>query len=525
MKTFLFCFRTILVFIFLSVISTTCLSDEPNDSNAAERKENTTDTTNTPKETPADSDKNEGQETNPDATDKLEQEDTVILRDGTVIKGKISDPGGPTIKIERKYGSLSVLKSDVKEYHLSGDTNLQETKNDIVYLNNGDKLVGKVKVENEANTIAIEIKKGESTAVVKLPRTDVLKIDWARDRTTATTIEDPLTARITALTVDLKSSDENKRKEAVEQLEKIGVFAVDYLRDIYSSQDENVKKLIDNVLFSYDLNSIVPARAAIEVPNVYERLTSNVSEEKLKCIVELLLIDEDITDLFVLFASREQEPIEVRNFCIYNLAKTEKNEEILKLLSSENARIRFITALYLADNNIPAGAMYLIDGLESKNNEVRQTAIDKLKKFTDDSFGYMADGTEENRKAAIKRWREWWEENEADLMNQSLKSLRKDQIVEEEQRLSQEMHKKAIEAWETNDINEAQQYFKKSLETDPSNIRAMITYGEFLFSALGNIKLAQEQLKRAIRRYSGENIDTLKSQAYYQLGLIGLSRD
>jgi tetratricopeptide (TPR) repeat protein len=456
-----------------------------------------------------------------------EVEDMVILKDGTVIKGKIVDPGGPTIRIEKKYGSVSVMKMDVKEYRLAGkELPGAGTQEDIVYLNTGDKLVGKARLEDEGKTVAVEVKSGETTATVKFPKSDVLKIDWAFERAQSAQgiTEDPLAARLRVLVADLGSADSEKRDSAVTQLEKIGIFAIDYLREMRGNQSESVRAFIDRILLANDLRTLISARAASEVPNIYERLSSETVQEKLKCLGEFLLLEgEDAAGLLTFFAGRTGEKPEVLNFCLYNLAKMEKNESLVKLLSAEDGRIRFLAAVYLADNAIPAGVPRLIDGLESNQASIYQTAIEKLTKLTNNSFGFSADAAEDVRKAAVTRWRQWWKENEATLLNQSLKSIKKGEIAEGERDFSRIYQKKAIEAWNAGKFDEASQCFKQSIDVDPSNIRARINYAEFLFSATGASKSAREQLEIVVKRYQEEGAPVTKAQAYYYLGLIDLS--
>ena len=458
-----------------------------------------------------------------------EVEDVVILKDGTVIKGKVSDPGGPTIRIERKYGSVTIMKMDVKEYYF-GKKELPGagTEDDIIYLNNGDKLTGRAKLEDEGKTVAIEVKRGETVGTVKILMSDVLKIDWAFERKQPALVvtEDPLAARIKSLVTDLGSAENEKRDSAVTQLEKIGVFAIDYLRELREKQTESVKALIDRVLFTNDLKTLISARAASEIPNIYERLSSQSTEEKLKCLGELLLLEgEDATSLLAFFASRTSEEPQVWNFCLYSLARMEKNEELVKLLSADDGRIRFLAAVYLSDNTIPAGIPYLIDALESSQQEIQKTAIEKLTKLTSNSFGFTPDATEDARKAAVVTWRQWWKENEANLLNQSLKSIKRKQVAESERDFSRVFQKKAIEAWDAGKLQDASQFFKQSIEIDPSNIRVKINYAEFLFSALGDAQSAQAQLRTVLNRYPEEGAATAKAQAYYYLGLVDLSQN
>ncbi len=53
---------------------------------------------------------------------------------------------------------------------------------------------------------------------------------------------------------------------------------------------------------------------------------------------------------------------------------------------------------------------WLIDGLRSKNRDIRFSSARELSQITNEHFGYYFDSKKEDREQAVQRWEQWWEE-------------------------------------------------------------------------------------------------------------------
>jgi len=53
---------------------------------------------------------------------------------------------------------------------------------------------------------------------------------------------------------------------------------------------------------------------------------------------------------------------------------------------------------------------WLIEGLRSKNRDIRFSSAQELNQLTNEYFGYYFDSSKADREKAIKRWMQWWEE-------------------------------------------------------------------------------------------------------------------
>jgi hypothetical protein len=53
---------------------------------------------------------------------------------------------------------------------------------------------------------------------------------------------------------------------------------------------------------------------------------------------------------------------------------------------------------------------WLINGLSSKNRDIRYSSVQELSQITGEHFGYHYDSAKEEREQAVQRWEQWWEE-------------------------------------------------------------------------------------------------------------------
>ena len=53
---------------------------------------------------------------------------------------------------------------------------------------------------------------------------------------------------------------------------------------------------------------------------------------------------------------------------------------------------------------------WLINGLNSKNRDIRFSSAQELNQITGEHFGYHFDSEKVEREQAVQRWEQWWEE-------------------------------------------------------------------------------------------------------------------
>jgi hypothetical protein len=63
---------------------------------------------------------------------------------------------------------------------------------------------------------------------------------------------------------------------------------------------------------------------------------------------------------------------------------------------------------WIADNEKTARTRWLIDGLGSKDDEIRRSAQQELNRLTGQFFGYRWDAPRTDREQSLAAWEEWW---------------------------------------------------------------------------------------------------------------------
>jgi HEAT repeat protein len=100
----------------------------------------------------------------------------------------------------------------------------------------------------------------------------------------------------------------------------------------------------------------------------------------------------------------------VRSQAAYLLGALQDRRTIPDLLaatSDPEPTVRYEAAGALLELREPRGLAPLVDGLSDPDPRLRSKCIEVLAEKTGQRFGFAADGSPEDRAAAIARWREW----------------------------------------------------------------------------------------------------------------------
>jgi len=459
--------------------------------------------------------------------------DKVVLKDGAEIKGRIVDPGGPTIRVEQKLGAISILKSQIKELKLNEKRMSDSADEDVIHLKTGEELRGKVTSSEDGKELVIEVTKEGQEHKVKLPRGDVLKIEWAKDKKERLekqieSIEDPFTSVVNEMIDVLSSEDPAARRDAGEKLKGLGIFALDYMKERLPSLDEPGASRIREILRIAEIKSFVsPETAKALKKNVYEELVSSGTEEKQILLRQIILLEDDgASQLLMHIAKQKEEEVEVRNFCLHSLASADRNYELLKLMSEAEKNdgwLRLASALHLADNGIYAGAPHLISALRMRDPGMRWVAVEKLRKASGRNFGFDPKGTEAEREQAVKKWETWWEENSAEVLRHSAKQMSSKPISDDDKGFSELYQKRGHNSWDKGKREEARENFRKALELDPSNLSARLALAILLYSEFKENKEARREIRLVLKRYGKEASPVIQKLGYYHTALLDLS--
>ncbi len=469
--------------------------------------------------------------------EKAEEFDKVVLKDLTVIRGRVVDPGGPTIRVEQKLGAVTILKSQIKELRLHGGLDSGPIDDDIIHLKDGQTIRGKSKPSEDGKSLIIEVVKDGKINKVTLPYNEVQKIEHAAERKKMAQeklakFTDPLAGRIDKLLTELASEEEAVWRAAREKLVGLGIFAQERLRE-KSAAAKNLEGRaagrVEEIITINEIKNYVSPEAIESLrsggkENVYDRLVSSDKEKKLAILRELVLLEGvNAASLLKYFAKRTGEASSIRSFCIHALAKAECNHILVELMREQDGWLRLVAALHLVDNGIFLGVPYFISALDMRDPGVRQAAVEKLRLVSGEKFGFDPQGTQQQRQAAVKKWEEWWNKHESEILRQSAKALSSAQITDEDKTFSKVYQKRAHEMWDKGEVSEASNSFRKALELDPSNLAARLSLAVLLYTEQGNQPQARAELKLILRRYSDEASATVRKYALYHMALVDLS--
>lgn len=462
--------------------------------------------------------------------------DEIVLKDDTRIRGHVVDPGGPVIRVEQKLGAISILKSQIKEWHLHSDPGSMNLDEDVVHLSSGEQMKGRAEISEDGKELKITMTRDGQEHTVKLPYAEVVKIEWAKERRERLReqleqFEDPLVGRIVEILGDLSSKDETVWRPARDKLVALGVFATEHLKERLEKLDEPAATRVREVLRINDLRGHISSEAAesfkrLEQTDIYEKLVSGEKEEKLKALRKLVMLEDDAAPLLMYIARTSTEDTDVRSFCLHGLARDDRNMEILKLMTEAQEKdgwLRLACALYLSDNGIHIGAPHFISALRMRDPGMRKVAAEKLRTASGKNFGFDPEGTEAEREAAIKKWDLWWEEHSAEILRQSAKSLSPEPIDSDDRGFSTIYFKRGHAAWDKGNLEEAYASLRKAVELDPSNLTARLSLAMVLYTALDRKEDARRELSLILKRYADEASPLVRKLTFYHLALLELS--
>lgn len=462
--------------------------------------------------------------------------DEVHLDDTTIIRGRVVDPGGPTLRVEQELGTVTILKRDIKPggLRLASNPVTRDLSEDIVFLRDGKEIRGQARLSGDGKRLIVAIQRSGKRQEVGFPYSDVARIDWAAQRKKALKrqlagYEDSLAGEVRRMIEKLSSADEVVWKAAREEIIKLGVFAVDYLKEELEALKGPAREKVKEILRVNEIKSYIP-QGVVETLNrpgkkdIYDRLVCGDREEKLTILRQAVLLEgEGAAPLLVYMAKRAHEDKGVRNFCLHSLARAQRNDDLVELMTHEEGWLRLAAALHLADNGIYAGAPHFISALHMSDPGVRRVAISKLRLASGKNFGFDPHGTQKERLAAIRKWEAWWKENEAGILKDSAKNLDSSKIGERDRSFSRVYQKRGEDAWDKGSYKEAAKNFRQAIELDPSNLPARLSLAILLYGEMGRTRDARTQLQVILRRYSDETVSIMRKQALYHTALVDLS--
>ena len=492
--------------------------------------------------------------------------DTVVLKDGRIITGRVVERGD-RIYVEQERVGTSFLRSEVARVETDEGAEVQQETMDVVLLKDGRIVRGEVSVAPDGRDVIV--KRGER-GEVRHPRNAVQIIRWRDGRQDAPGLApgeagSDLQRTVDRLVKDLDSPIAAIQNEARRELLALGPFARSYLDALKVKHPVTLGPLIGQLDRIEALRRVLPGKVEEAIPRLAERLVSpdeDQRESALKAVV--VEAPAEVGPLLLHVVERESRDPNgsqrIKAYCVSQLAALRSFEELGQVLKLTEGPLRLAAALALGDAGIYAGVPIVIEALriqgkgtaDREAQQIREVANTKLCEWTQQQFGFRAGSPPEEREVAVRRWETWWKENGDEFLRRGLREsapeLAGSKVTEDEKSqalkrweqatrlMASALEQKAPEAETPEEeaerlsrrrqlLEQAVEELGRALERDPGLSTARLTRATLLYEELGRPRDAERELDRILARAEFDQGDpaAAKKFAHYHLAQIALS--
>lgn len=476
--------------------------------------------------------------------------DTVVLRDGRVLTGRVIEQGDKIYIEVRDKGGTIVSRQDVLRIETAEGVVRPAVVQDELHLRDGRIVRGDVRVSPDGTEVIVGLgDRGE----VRVPRTAVAVIRWRDGRADAGEVAGMdeharrLNETIDRRVRELAHGTDVEKLEARRELLALGGFSRAYLETVAQRQPEAMRPILADLDRLEALRKVLPSKAEEALPRLGERLISPETSERESALRSVVMEVPDHVGPLLLHMIKTDETPRVRAYCVSQLAALRRYEELADVLKLPDGPLRLAAAFALGDAGILAGVPILIEALRLSDPELRAVAIQKLTEYTGEHFGYRAQGSPEDRDRAVARWNQFWRERGDELTRTSLRTrlpgvgLTTAEEAERAQALWEEANRligstlpraargpaEAVPAPSADErqrkLDRAQELLRQALDLDASLSGARMTRAVLLYEELGRSREAEGQLGLIIDRAeydSKSNPDSARKYASFHLGII-----
>ena len=450
--------------------------------------------------------------------------DKVHLSDGSIQHGKVAERGGNTISLEYRGAAKRIPKALVdKIVFYEGRRSQQKLDTDLVILKVNEHRVPCKILKESGVEVRVELANGAKTTY---RRDRVLRLHYRNQVLNASsdyyTVE--LAQEMDQAIRLIVNGEESGSAQAEKFLVQCGVFALGKVqRSLGSFKDaggEPEKKRIQSsfarILHIHQLKKVVTDSMETSEPRIYEELTYGGLEarESLLKVLYPKFTDESVP-LAKYIISNEQEDVRLRALSVEILRRLNCNKALLEIYNDSSRELKLVSSVALVRNRIFFPIPTLLEALDvggEGNFKIRALAAGVLRDSTRQNFGFKAEGTPEARAKAIKKWRQWWEENTQQYRARSLLVLNNRGIETEARKESREFWLKAHQFWTAGRFDRAGTYLREARRKDPSFLKAHVSYATLLYSELAQVEEIAER-KAAMIAEAGQILKGLVDSA------------
>jgi tetratricopeptide (TPR) repeat protein len=476
--------------------------------------------------------------------------DTVVLRDGRVISGRVTEQGDMIYIEVRDLGGIAVSRSEVVRIESADRPAGPQVMKDKLLLKDGRIVVGDARLTPDGTEVIVGLgDRGE----VRHPRSAVSVIQWRDGRAEAAGAgpadehERRLNETIDRRVRELMHGTDGEKLEARRELLALGAFSRTYLDQVAAKHGDALSGVLADLGRLEALRKVMPSRAEEAIPRLGERLVSPDATERESAVRAVVMEVPDQVGPLLLHMVKEDKAPRVRAYCVSQLGALRRYEELAEVLKLPDGQLRLAAAFTLGDAGIYAGVPILIEALRLSDLEIRTVAIQKLTAYTGQHFGYRPQSSPEERDRAVAQWNRWWNENGTRIVTDSIRTTAPSSeggvVTNEDALQARELWTEANRLITTTEgveegpvdpaaattrlqrLERAADLLRQALDLDPSISSARMTRAVLLYEELNLPRDAERQLNLIISRAQHDaaaSPDAAKKFANYHLGVIAL---
>ncbi len=463
------------------------------------------------------------------ATDTVAAGDSisVLLTDGKHFQGRVVDLGGAVLEIGRRGGANQVPKSMVKSWTYmpkEDDAELQT----VLVLRNRHEIAGTVELLEDTREWRVQLDVG----VAKYPAAQVLRViqpngsclDASGKQTVVGfTPRKGFVKRVERAIAQVRGSDTMRQKEGAAFLSKCGYFALRHLEeamvDPKVSDTDPGDRLLD-IAMRERIRVSLPPEIPGRFPKFVETMFTGEEEDRLAALKEAFFESgSEIFPLYIVLLLDTRQPANLRGYLIDLFQRTHRMGELFDVYKGSTGRAQLAAAIALGDAGAYIGIDTLIEALAVNDPAVRRMVVEKLTEYTGESYGFDPEKTSEAQPESMEKWAQWWDLNRKKAEDTLVNLLQPDRANPARLKAAQ-LWREGTRLWENRDVDRAEAFFKRAVETDPTCAPPFVCLGIIAYQNRSDYIAAEDYLKRAVRRVTTEGQDEILRLAFYHLGRI-----
>ncbi len=451
------------------------------------------------------------------------EDDQVILKNGNVLHGQVSDPGRNYVELKSELGTQVVRKRDIDRVEVGRSEIAQPVDTDRLILLDGRTVEGEVTNSPDGRNVIVRIPGGGSAIY---PRSEVAKIiprgTVAHDRPVSGPQE--LAVHVKKLVARLAQGGVSGRN-AESELRSLGIFAVRHLREESKTVQGDSATRIRSILAANELRKIVGDTLDSKLPEIYGHLESGEAATRVEALKAAIIIAPGEAVPLMLFKLEDpDEDGEVRSFCVEVLRRLNRYRELVAAYKRAEGSLALALAMAMGENGLYLGIPTLISALTEENLGLRLIAGESLKAFTGEEYTPVSDAPIDQWQAAAEQYQAWWREHEDKILSQT-KALIAIEPEKTEQRARAILRwRKGADFWERDQLMPAAAAFREAIDIDPTYARAALSLAILLYRHQGKFSEAVAVLESLVQGRYPDVSDDLLARAHYHLGMLNRQR-